>query len=170
MHRSFNISIPVSSLSWSTSPVSPCSGPGSPGGPWGFAPSCSLLVSSALPGPSIAISRTAVTRRAAPFSSSWRSWAGPPRRRARLVGRPSPPPPQAFGHGKRPPLGKLEGFYWSHVGWVLSKEYEEYDSNVVRDLNKYPRARLARQIYLHSADRRRRLLLLLRSALPRQRP
>jgi len=33
---------------------------------------------------------------------------------------------------------KLEGFYWSHVGWVLSTEYEEYDSNVVRDLNKYP--------------------------------
>jgi stearoyl-CoA desaturase (delta-9 desaturase) len=33
---------------------------------------------------------------------------------------------------------KLEGFYWSHVGWVLSKEYEEYDPNVVRDLYKYP--------------------------------
>jgi stearoyl-CoA desaturase (Delta-9 desaturase) len=33
---------------------------------------------------------------------------------------------------------KLEGFYWSHVGWVLSKEYEDYDSNVVRDLNKFP--------------------------------
>lgn len=33
---------------------------------------------------------------------------------------------------------KLEGFYWSHVGWVLSSEYEEYDSNVVKDLNKYP--------------------------------
>ncbi len=33
---------------------------------------------------------------------------------------------------------KLEGFYWSHVGWVLSPEYEEYDSNVVKDLNKYP--------------------------------
>src|ERR1700742_962064 len=33
---------------------------------------------------------------------------------------------------------KREGFYWSHVGWVLSKEYEEYDSNTVRDLNKYP--------------------------------
>jgi stearoyl-CoA desaturase (delta-9 desaturase) len=33
---------------------------------------------------------------------------------------------------------KLEGFYWSHVGWVLSKEYEEYDANVVRDLNKFP--------------------------------
>ena len=33
---------------------------------------------------------------------------------------------------------KLEGFYWSHVGWVLSPEYEEYDSNVVKDLNKFP--------------------------------
>jgi stearoyl-CoA desaturase (delta-9 desaturase) len=33
---------------------------------------------------------------------------------------------------------KLEGFYWSHVGWVLSKEYEEFDPNAVRDLTKYP--------------------------------
>ncbi|HEX4140116.1 MAG TPA: acyl-CoA desaturase, partial [Candidatus Methylacidiphilales bacterium] len=33
---------------------------------------------------------------------------------------------------------KLEGFYWSHIGWVLSKEYEAYDSNSVRDLAKYP--------------------------------
>jgi stearoyl-CoA desaturase (delta-9 desaturase) len=33
---------------------------------------------------------------------------------------------------------KLEGFYWSHVGWVLSPEYEEYDSAVVKDLAKYP--------------------------------
>jgi stearoyl-CoA desaturase (delta-9 desaturase) len=33
---------------------------------------------------------------------------------------------------------KLEGFYWSHIGWVLSTEYEEYDSKVVKDLNKFP--------------------------------
>jgi stearoyl-CoA desaturase (delta-9 desaturase) len=33
---------------------------------------------------------------------------------------------------------KLEGFYWSHVGWVLCKEYEDYDPNVVRDLIKFP--------------------------------
>jgi stearoyl-CoA desaturase (delta-9 desaturase) len=33
---------------------------------------------------------------------------------------------------------KLEGFYWSHIGWVLSPEYEEYDSKVVKDLNKFP--------------------------------
>jgi len=33
---------------------------------------------------------------------------------------------------------KLEGFYWSHVGWVLSPEYEEYDANTVKDLNRFP--------------------------------
>jgi stearoyl-CoA desaturase (delta-9 desaturase) len=33
---------------------------------------------------------------------------------------------------------KLEGFYWSHVGWVLSDEYEEYDAKAVKDLTKYP--------------------------------
>ena len=33
---------------------------------------------------------------------------------------------------------KLEGFYWSHIGWVLSPEYEEYDQKAVRDLNKFP--------------------------------
>jgi len=33
---------------------------------------------------------------------------------------------------------KLEGFYWSHIGWVLSTEYEEYDPKVVKDLNKFP--------------------------------
>ena len=33
---------------------------------------------------------------------------------------------------------KLEGFYWSHIGWVLSPEYEEYDFNTVKDLNKFP--------------------------------
>jgi stearoyl-CoA desaturase (delta-9 desaturase) len=33
---------------------------------------------------------------------------------------------------------KLEGFYWSHMGWVLSEEYEEYDAKLVQDLTKYP--------------------------------
>jgi len=33
---------------------------------------------------------------------------------------------------------KLEGFYWSHVGWVLSNEYDEYESKAVQDLTKYP--------------------------------
>ena len=33
---------------------------------------------------------------------------------------------------------KEHGFYWSHVGWILSPEYLEYDANQVRDLAKYP--------------------------------
>jgi stearoyl-CoA desaturase (delta-9 desaturase) len=33
---------------------------------------------------------------------------------------------------------KLEGFYWSHVGWVLSDEYVEYNPDAIRDLVKYP--------------------------------
>jgi len=33
---------------------------------------------------------------------------------------------------------KLEGFYWSHLGWVLSDEYEDYDQNAVKDLAKFP--------------------------------
>ncbi|HUB68483.1 MAG TPA: acyl-CoA desaturase [Candidatus Methylacidiphilales bacterium] len=33
---------------------------------------------------------------------------------------------------------KLEGFYWSHLGWVLSPEYEEYDANTVKDLSRFP--------------------------------
>jgi stearoyl-CoA desaturase (delta-9 desaturase) len=33
---------------------------------------------------------------------------------------------------------KLEGFYWSHIGWVLSPEYEEYDAKVIKDLSKFP--------------------------------
>jgi stearoyl-CoA desaturase (Delta-9 desaturase) len=33
---------------------------------------------------------------------------------------------------------KLEGFYWSHIGWVLSPEYEEYDAKAIKDLSKFP--------------------------------
>ena len=32
----------------------------------------------------------------------------------------------------------LEGFWWSHVGWILSKEHEETDLSRVQDLAKYP--------------------------------
>lgn len=30
------------------------------------------------------------------------------------------------------------GFWWSHVGWVLSSEWDERDDDRVRDLTKYP--------------------------------
>lgn len=32
-----------------------------------------------------------------------------------------------------------EGFYWSHLGWLLSREYhDEYDPKMVKDLSKFP--------------------------------
>jgi stearoyl-CoA desaturase (Delta-9 desaturase) len=31
-----------------------------------------------------------------------------------------------------------EGFYWSHVGWVLSDEYDRYDPDSIKDFSKYP--------------------------------
>ena len=63
-----------------------------------------------------------------PFQFASLSWAVPRRRRARSGGRPiiaitiSHSDTEDDLHS-----AKLEGFYWSHVGWVLSKEYEEYD-------------------------------------------
>ena len=32
----------------------------------------------------------------------------------------------------------LDSFWWSHVGWILSKEHEETDLSRVQDLAKYP--------------------------------
>ena len=34
-----------------------------------------------------------------------------------------------------------EGFWWSHVGWILSTAYEDTDESKVRDLTKYPELR-----------------------------
>ncbi|MGE3802294.1 MAG: acyl-CoA desaturase [Candidatus Kapaibacterium sp.] len=31
--------------------------------------------------------------------------------------------------------------YWAHMGWILSKEYNSYDTESVRDLAKYPEIR-----------------------------
>jgi stearoyl-CoA desaturase (delta-9 desaturase) len=33
------------------------------------------------------------------------------------------------------------GFWWAHIGWILSKEHEEYDPREVKDLYKYPELR-----------------------------
>ena len=31
-----------------------------------------------------------------------------------------------------------EGFWWSHLGWILSDEYDEYDPKKIPDFSKYP--------------------------------
>ncbi len=34
-----------------------------------------------------------------------------------------------------------EGFWWSHVGWILSDQYDDYDPAAVSDFGKYPELR-----------------------------
>jgi stearoyl-CoA desaturase (delta-9 desaturase) len=36
---------------------------------------------------------------------------------------------------------RLDGFWWSHVGWVLADDWEETELSRVRDLAKYPELR-----------------------------
>lgn len=31
-----------------------------------------------------------------------------------------------------------QGFFWSHIGWVMSPKFDEYDVKTVKDLTKYP--------------------------------
>lgn len=34
---------------------------------------------------------------------------------------------------------KLEGFYWAHIGWIISREYNaRYNRQLVKDWSKYP--------------------------------
>ncbi len=36
---------------------------------------------------------------------------------------------------------KIDGFWWSHVGWILSTKYEQTDESKVKDLIVYPELR-----------------------------
>jgi stearoyl-CoA desaturase (delta-9 desaturase) len=44
-----------------------------------------------------------------------------------------------------------EGFWWSHLGWVLSDEYDAYDQKRVSDLAKYPELRWLDRFHLAPA-------------------
>lgn len=33
------------------------------------------------------------------------------------------------------------GFWWSHIGWILSYDYDKYDSGLIRDFEIYPELR-----------------------------
>ena len=41
-----------------------------------------------------------------------------------------------------------EGFWWSHLGWILSDEYDHYDPKRIADLNRYPELRLLNRFHL----------------------
>jgi stearoyl-CoA desaturase (Delta-9 desaturase) len=40
------------------------------------------------------------------------------------------------------------GFWWAHVGWVLSNEYDTYEPALIRDFGKYPELRWLDKHYL----------------------
>jgi stearoyl-CoA desaturase (delta-9 desaturase) len=40
------------------------------------------------------------------------------------------------------------GFWWAHVGWVLSNEYDDYDPALIKDFGKYPELRWLNRHYL----------------------
>ena len=35
----------------------------------------------------------------------------------------------------------LRGFWWAHVGWVISNDYDDYDPSLIRDFAKFPELR-----------------------------
>ena len=41
-----------------------------------------------------------------------------------------------------------EGFWWSHLGWILSDEYDGYDPKRIADFSKYPELRLLDRFHL----------------------
>lgn len=41
-----------------------------------------------------------------------------------------------------------EGFWWSHLGWILSDEYDTYDPKRIADLVKYPELRWLDRLHL----------------------
>lgn len=45
---------------------------------------------------------------------------------------------------------KQDGFYWSHVGWIVSRKYEPTDTSRIRDLVKYPELRFMDRFWYFS--------------------
>ena len=41
-----------------------------------------------------------------------------------------------------------EGFWWSHLGWILSDEYEDYEPRRISDFSRYPELRLLDRFHL----------------------
>jgi stearoyl-CoA desaturase (Delta-9 desaturase) len=42
---------------------------------------------------------------------------------------------------------KQSGFWWAHVGWILSSKYDETDWARIKDLSKYPELRLLNRFW-----------------------
>jgi len=40
------------------------------------------------------------------------------------------------------------GFFWSHVGWVISNDYDDYDEKLIGDFSKFPELRWLNRYHL----------------------
>jgi stearoyl-CoA desaturase (delta-9 desaturase) len=40
------------------------------------------------------------------------------------------------------------GFWWSHIGWVLSNDYDQYDPRLIQDFAKFPELRWLNKYFL----------------------
>jgi stearoyl-CoA desaturase (delta-9 desaturase) len=41
-----------------------------------------------------------------------------------------------------------EGFWWSHLGWILSDEYDHYDKRRIADFSRFPELRFLDRVHL----------------------
>ncbi|HEX7135274.1 MAG TPA: acyl-CoA desaturase, partial [Iamia sp.] len=46
-----------------------------------------------------------------------------------------------FSDTERDVHSPLKGFWWSHVGWILSDKHKGWDPDAIKDFNKYPELR-----------------------------
>ena len=60
---------------------------------------------------------------------------------------------------KDPHSCRDDGFWWSHVGWILSRETEETDYKKIRDLARYPELRWLNNVARRAGRRARRRAL-----------
>lgn len=43
-------------------------------------------------------------------------------------------------------------FFWSHMGWILSKKFSNYDPKLVHDLEKFPELQWLQKYYIYAAS------------------
>ena len=68
-----------------------------------------------------------------------------------VVGQPPPAPPPLHRPRRRRPLARATGFWWSHVGWILSTKYKATDLAAIKDFAAYPELRLLDRLLLDRA-------------------
>jgi len=64
------------------------------------------------------------------------------------VGGASSPPSPAFRPGAGFAFSTLFGFFWSHVGWIISDKYNDTRLEYIGDFAKFPELRWLNKYHL----------------------